>query len=63
MAWSDVPLFTVGTVVAFFSALWCIRWLLRYISSHSFMPFAWYRVAFGFLILLSSTTGLIDWAG
>jgi len=49
-------------VVAFFSALWCIRWLLRYISSHSFMPFAWYRVAFGFFILLSSTTGLIDWA-
>jgi undecaprenyl-diphosphatase len=62
LAWSDVPLFTVGTVVAFFSALWCIRWLLRYISTHSFMPFAWYRVAFGFLILASSATGWIEWA-
>jgi len=62
LALSDVPHFAVGTIVAFFSALWCIRWLLRYISSHSFMPFAWYRVAFGFFILLSSTTGLIDWA-
>ena len=52
LALSDVPHFAVGTIVAFFSALWCIRWLLRYISSHSFMPFAWYRVAFGFFILL-----------
>jgi len=62
LAWSDIPLFAVGTVVAFFSALWCIRWLLRYISSHSFMPFAWYRIAFGFFILLSSASGLITWA-
>ena len=62
LAWSDIPLFAVGTVVAFFSALWCIRWLLRYISSHSFMPFAWYRIAFGFFILLSYASGLITWA-
>ena len=62
LAWSDIPLFAVGTVVAFFSALWCIRWLLRHISSHSFMPFAWYRIAFGFFILLSSASGLITWA-
>jgi undecaprenyl-diphosphatase len=62
LAWSDVPMFAVGTVVAFFSAWWCIHWLLRYISTHSFMPFAWYRVAFGCVILLTSATGWVEWA-
>ncbi|UFS56504.1 undecaprenyl-diphosphate phosphatase [Comamonadaceae bacterium M7527] len=62
LEWADFPMFAVGTVVAFFSALWCIRWLLRYISTHSFMPFAWYRVAFGSFILATSATGWIEWA-
>lgn len=62
LAWADFPMFAVGTVVAFFSALWCIRWLLLYISTHSFMPFAWYRVAFGSFILATSAAGWIEWA-
>lgn len=57
----DVPLFATGTVVAFFSALTCIRWLIRYVSSHDFSPFGWYRIAFGTLILLTSATGWMAW--
>ena len=58
---SDVPLFTVGTISAFVSAFFCVRWLLRYISSHSFIPFAWYRIAFGIFVLVSAHYGWIAW--
>lgn len=58
---SDTPLFLVGLVFAFVSALICIRWLIRYVSSHSFRPFAWYRIAFGIIVLLTSWTGIINW--
>lgn len=61
LAWSDWPWFAVGLVPAFFSAWWCIRWLLRYVATHSFAPFGWYRIAFGGLILISSALGWIDW--
>lgn len=57
----DFPMFITGTVVAFFSALACIRWLIRYVSTHDFSPFGWYRIAFGALILLTSGTGWISW--
>ena len=57
----DVPMFGVGLGFAFISALFCIRWLLRYISSHSFTPFAWYRIAFGIIVLLTSWTGWVQW--
>jgi len=58
---ADVPLFGVGTVFAFVSALLCIRWLIRYIATHDFIVFAWYRIAFGVVILLTAYTGLVDW--
>jgi undecaprenyl-diphosphatase len=58
----DAPLFAVGTVLAFFSALICIRWLIRYVSTHDFTAFAWYRIVFGGLVLLSSWTGWVNWA-
>jgi len=58
---SDTPLFLVGLVFAFISALICIRWLIHYVSSHSFKPFAWYRIAFGIIVLLTSWTGIINW--
>jgi undecaprenyl-diphosphatase len=48
---ADVPFFAVGFVVAFLAALPVVRWLVRYVSSHSFRLFAWYRIAFGILIL------------
>ncbi len=52
-----------GLVFSFLSAWLCVRWLLRYISSHSFVPFAWYRIAFGLLILATAWTGTVDWTG
>lgn len=58
----DVPMFAVGTVVSFFAALLCIRWLIRYVSSHDFVPFAWYRIVFGGLVLLTAYTGWVTWA-
>ena len=48
---ADVPFFAVGFIVAFLAALPVVRWLVRYVSNHSFVPFAWYRIAFGILIV------------
>ena len=59
---SDLPMFAVGTVVAFFSALLCIRWLIRYVSTHDFTVFAWYRIVFGAVVLLTAYTGWVSWA-
>ncbi|MBU6466372.1 undecaprenyl-diphosphate phosphatase [Simplicispira hankyongi] len=57
----DVPLFVVGLVFSFVSAWICVRWLLRYISSHSFVPFAWYRIAFGCVVMATSLAGWVRW--
>lgn len=59
---ADLPMFVVGTVVSFFAALLCIRWLIRYISTHDFTLFAWYRIVFGGIVLLTAYTGLVTWA-
>lgn len=58
---ADLPVFAVGLAFAFASALLCIRWLIRYVSTHDFSPFGWYRIAFGALVLLTSATGWISW--
>jgi undecaprenyl-diphosphatase len=58
---ADLPAFAVGTVFAFFSAWLCIRWLIRYVSSHDFTAFAWYRIVFGVIVLLTSWTGWVTW--
>jgi undecaprenyl-diphosphatase len=58
----DLPLFGVGLITAFFSALVCVRWLIRFVASHDFVPFAWYRIAFGAIVLVSSFAGWIEWA-
>ena len=57
----DLPMFAVGTVVAFASALLCIRWLIRYVSTHDFVPFAWYRIVFGAIVLVTAYTGWVAW--
>jgi undecaprenyl-diphosphatase len=62
LAWSDAPMFAVGLVFAFFSALLCIRWLIRYVSSHDFRIFAWYRIVFGLVVLGTWWTGTVVWA-
>ena len=59
---ADLPMFAVGTVFAFASALLCIRWLIRYVSTHDFTVFAWYRIAFGSIVLLTAWTGWVSWS-
>ena len=59
---ADVPLFAVGFIVSFIAAWFCVRWLLRYISTHDFTPFAWYRIAFGIVVLATAWSGLVVWA-
>jgi undecaprenyl-diphosphatase len=58
---ADLPMFAVGLVFAFISALLCIRWLIRYVSTHDFTIFAWYRIIFGALVLLTAHFGWVDW--
>jgi undecaprenyl-diphosphatase len=43
------------------SAFLCVRWLLRYVSHHDFVPFAWYRIAFGAVILYTAWRGIVSW--
>jgi len=62
LSWSDVPLFGVGLVVSFISAWLCIRWLLRFISTHSFAGFAYYRIVFGLVVLATAWSGAVTWA-
>ncbi len=61
LSMADLPLFAAGTLSAFVSAFFCVRWLLRYISSHDFTVFAWYRIAFGLVVLATAYTGAVDW--
>lgn len=59
---ADFGLFGIGFVFAFISAFICVRWLLRYIASHDFTAFAWYRIVFGIVVLVSAYSGLVVWA-
>lgn len=59
---ADLPVFTVGLVASFLSAWLCVRWLLRFIATHSFVGFAWYRIVFGGVVLATAWSGLVTWA-
>jgi undecaprenyl-diphosphatase len=59
---ADLPMFAAGLVFSFLSAWLCVRWLLRYISTHSFVPFAYYRIVFGIVVLATAWTGWVQWA-
>jgi undecaprenyl-diphosphatase len=59
---SDIPLFAVGLVTAFVSALIVVKWLIRFVSHKDFTGFAWYRIFFGALVLLTSHFGWVNWA-
>lgn len=52
----------IGFIAAFISAFICVRWLIHYVAHHNFIPFAWYRIAFGLLVLITAYTGLIAWS-
>jgi undecaprenyl-diphosphatase len=60
---NDLGMFAVGLVSAFASAFVVIRWLIRYVATHDFRPFAWYRIVFGGLVLLTAYFGWVDWTG
>ena len=52
----------IGFIAAFISAFICVRWLIHYVAHHNFIPFAWYRIIFGVLVLITSYSGLIAWS-
>lgn len=58
---NDVPLFAVGGAAAFVSALIAIRTLIKFVSRHDYTVFAWYRIIFGGVVLVTAYTGLVDW--
>jgi len=57
----DLPMFAVGLAAAFVSAFVVIRWLIRYVATHDFRPFAWYRIVFGAVVLLTAYFGWVNW--
>ena len=57
----DLGMFAVGLAAAFVSAFGVIRWLIRYVATHDFKPFAWYRIAFGLIVLATAYFGWVDW--
>ena len=57
----DIGMFAVGMAVSFAGAFLCVRWLLRYIATHDFTLFAWYRIVFGLLVLLTAYGGVVTW--
>jgi undecaprenyl-diphosphatase len=59
---ADAPVFVVGLVFSFISAWLCVRWLLRFVSTHSFVGFAYYRIAFGIVVLATGWSGMVTWA-
>jgi undecaprenyl-diphosphatase len=62
LSMADLPMFGLGALSAFVSAFLCVRWLLRYISTHDFTIFAWYRIVFGAIVLLTYWSGWLVWA-
>ena len=57
----DLGLFAVGLIAAFISAFIVIRWLIRYVATHDFRWFAWYRIAFGLVVLATAYFGWVNW--
>jgi undecaprenyl-diphosphatase len=57
----DIPMLAVGSVVSFISAFFAVRGLLRFVSSHNFMVFAWYRIVFGIVVLATYYFGWVQW--
>jgi undecaprenyl-diphosphatase len=59
---ADLPVFAIGFVTSFIFAMIAVKGLLKFIASHSYAAFAWYRIAFGLLILATWQFGWIDWS-
>jgi undecaprenyl-diphosphatase len=61
LSMADLPMFGVGFVVSFIAAWLCIRWLLKFIATHSFVGFAYYRIVFGVVVLATAYFNLVQW--
>lgn len=59
---ADIPMFAIGGIASFVAAFFCVRWLLRYLSTHDFTMFAYYRIVFGLIVLVTGFTGMVVWA-
>ncbi len=59
---ADLPVFAIGFITSFIFAMIAVKGLLKFIASHSYAAFAWYRIGFGLLILATWQFGWIDWA-
>ncbi len=57
----DAGVFAVGFLASMISAFFAVRALLRFISTHTFIAFAWYRIAFGVIVLMTAWRGWVDW--
>jgi undecaprenyl-diphosphatase len=61
LSFDDLGMWVVGFISAFISAFLCVRWLLRYVSSHDFSAFAYYRIVFGIVVLMTAQFGWVQW--
>lgn len=61
-SFDDLGPFAVGFGMSFVSAFLVIRWLVRYVATHDFRPFAWYRIAFGVVVLITAYSGAVEWS-
>ena len=62
LSMADIPLFGIGLIVSFLSALLCVHWLIKFVASNTFVPFAYYRIVFGFIVLGTWYGGILKWA-
>jgi len=58
---NDLGMWAVGFAASFVSAFLVIRWLIRYVATHDFRWFAWYRIAFGIVVLATAYFGWVSW--
>ena len=58
----DLPVFAVGFVASFIAAMWAVKGFIRFISNHTFVVFAWYRIVFGVIVLITAYSGLVKWS-
>ncbi len=61
LSFEDTGMWAVGFLASFVSAYLCVKWLLRYISTHDFTVFAWYRIGFGLIVIGTATFDLVSW--
>lgn len=61
LSWDQLPIFFIGTAAAFVTAMVVVRWLVRFVSNHSFRGFAYYRIVFGGMVIVLWQMGLLEW--